>query len=269
MARPEPKEDDRRAVLHRLERRGSVVPEAETPNAQRPALPSRLVFGILAIFVIVALAVWAPWSSEPQELEVASTPSAINFDEPSPATKETEIAPSQPGAQGTAAATADEPTQQQTIMVNVVGHVVNPGVHEVEQGARVKDVIEAAGGATEKADLTRLNLARIVNDEEYLPVLAPGEDVPEVLPPSTGSEPGPSSSQRSGDTHAGESGAVLNLNSASQSELETLPGVGPVMAGRIVDWREQHDGFRSVDELREASGIGPKIFAQLEPLVTV
>lgn len=270
MARPQA-DSDRLAVLRRLERHGPTT-EPDDLRSRRPRLSPRVVVGVITVFAAVFLAIWAPWSPEPEAIEVAADPATADQAAPDSVTAQTPAVslPTQPpvGAPGAAAETPTAGTAAK-IMVNVVGHVKDPGVHEVPEGSRVIDVIEAAGGATQKADLTRLNLARVVGDEEYLAVLATGEEPPEVMAPSTGGASTPTPDPTGGEAGGQGSGGVLDLNTASATELETLPGVGPVMAGRIVDWREQNDGFRSVDELREVSGIGPKVFAQLQPLVTV
>lgn len=266
MARPG-LEDDRRAVLRRIDRH--ALPETDAfseRDGTRPGLSLRIVFAILLALGIGVLAVWAPWKNQPAAVEIPPTAPA--------ATPGVEAQTPSADAQTPSAdvqTPSAETTAQQSLTINIIGHVAEPGVHTVPAGARVIDAIEAAGGPTAKADLTRLNLARTLQDEEFLAVLAADEDPPELLAPYT------PPAAAGGNEHASDpgaetgpgSGAVLNLNTATEAQLQDLPGVGPVMAGRIVAWRQDHDGFRSVDELHEISGVGPKVFAQLEPLVTV
>ncbi len=142
--------------------------------------------------------------------------------------------------------------------MHVVGEVAGPGVVHLPEGSRVTDAIDAAGGALATADLKRINLARALGDGEQVHVPAPGEP---ILPGAFG--PAVTATGRAG------SGAPVRLNSASARELESLPGVGPVLAQRIIDWRDAHGRFSSVEELGEVSGIGEKLLAQLTPKVTV
>lgn len=275
---PRPQSDDHLAVLRRLERHGASTKLPEPDSGRRPGLSPRVVIAILTVFLVIAMAVWAPWSTGPHELEVPEARGAPEKSE-LPGTPGGGLASAQPEVSTPTAPTGQAtpvPTPVETVTIHVTGRVKNPGVYAVPAGSRVIDAIEAAGGATDKADLTRLNLARIVHDEEFLPVLAAGEDPPDLLTPAVGgpgtgavTEPGGGGAAASGGGGAEVSADVLNLNTATEEQLQTLPGVGPVMAERIVEWRTQNDGFRTVDELREVSGIGPKIFAKLADRVTV
>jgi competence protein ComEA len=159
-----------------------------------------------------------------------------------------------PDAPPVAATTAPGPAE---LVVHVAGRVRAPGVVHLPLGSRVLDAVEAAGGADDGVDLSGLNLARLVADgEQVLVGVAP--------PPSAAMIPaGPPGGPATAD------GGPIDLNTATADLLDTLPGVGPTLAGRILEWREQHGRFSSVDELLEVSGIGPKTFAELEPLVTV
>lgn len=150
------------------------------------------------------------------------------------------------------------------VVVHVVGQVRHPGVRRLPVGSRVTDALEAAGGATRKADLGRVNLARVLVDGEQVRVPAPGDPGD----PSAPSGPGGTGGGGAGGATGG-AGAPVSLNTADLVALDTLPGVGPVLAQRIVDWRTAHGRFTSVDELGEVSGIGEKLLAQLTPLVTL
>ncbi|MFE3071704.1 helix-hairpin-helix domain-containing protein [Streptomyces sp. NPDC059247] len=139
------------------------------------------------------------------------------------------------------------------VIVDVGGKVHRPGVLTLPAGSRVADALRAAGGAKENTDLTGLNRARVLLDGEQVLVGLPGISAP---------GPGPGSGAGNGGP-----GVPLSLNTATVEQLDGLPGVGPVLAGHIVDHRTEHGGFRSVGELREVNGIGERRFADLEPLV--
>jgi competence protein ComEA len=117
------------------------------------------------------------------------------------------------------------------------------------------------------ADLNNLNLARVVADGEQIVVPKPGEIVPAAVSPGgPGSGSGPSGQ---GSTGGGSAGGLVDLNTADAAALDSLPGVGPVLSQRILDWRTEHGRFSSVDELGEVSGIGDKLLAQIGPKVRV
>ena len=138
--------------------------------------------------------------------------------------------------------------QAPTIFVHVVGEVANPGIYSVDAGGRVFDAIFAAGGFTEFADQASVNLAREVSDGEQVLILTTGQAV------AAGSA---------------KSSQLLSLNRASQAELEQLPGIGPTLAGRILDWRTANGGFKKKEDLMKVSGIGQKLFASMKDLVTL
>lgn len=159
-----------------------------------------------------------------------------------------------------------------TVTVHVVGQVVRPGVVRLPMGSRVTDAVTRAGGARPGADLSAINLARVLVDGEQVRVPRPGE-TPISVP---GAVPGVGGSPAQGTAGGGAAGggaaaatAPVNLNTAGLADLDRLPGVGPVLAQRILDWRTEHQRFASVDELGEVSGIGDKLLAQLRPKVAV
>ncbi|MEE8602863.1 helix-hairpin-helix domain-containing protein [Euzebya tangerina] len=140
------------------------------------------------------------------------------------------------------------------------GQVVNPGLVHLTEGARVDDAIAAAGGPTSRADLAELNLARVMSDGEQIHVPEPGEEPPREAGPSTTDGSGPSGTPEA---------MPLDLNRADPAELEALPGIGPVTAGRIVAHREQIGGFVDVTQLLEVPGIGPARLAELQRVVRI
>ena len=140
------------------------------------------------------------------------------------------------------------------VIVHVLGAVRTPGIVELRPGDRVVDAIAATGGTTDDADLAGVNLARILADGEQLRVPRVGEAVVPLAPdPAAGG----------GGVAAGSGGAAgaagtVNINTADAAALETLPGVGPVLASSIISWRDENGAFRAVDELLAVSGIGEK-----------
>ncbi|WP_295698282.1 ComEA family DNA-binding protein [Lapillicoccus sp.] len=158
-------------------------------------------------------------------------------------------------------------TVSSTIVVHVVGQVARPGVVTLPAGSRIGDAVTRAGGPLPGADVARLNLAQFLADGEQVYVPRPGEDPPAPIGGSGGSAGGaggPGSAAGGSPTVV-----VVDLNAADLAGLDTLPGVGPVLAQRIVDWRAQHGRFSAVDELGEVSGIGDRLLEQLRPLVRV
>jgi competence protein ComEA len=169
----------------------------------------------------------------------------------------------------TTATVVDEPnktalssTAPPTIAVHVLGAVVNPGVVVLPENARVQEAILACGGLAADAEPAELNFAQVLFDGEQLVIGTRNNPRGEVNGNSSG---GTAAKTTSGSA----TGSRLNLNAATQAQLETLPGVGPVTAGRIIAWREQHGRFSTTAELQEVSGIGVKTYAQLEPYVSV
>jgi len=159
---------------------------------------------------------------------------------------------------GTTGRSSGETKKAERATVHVAGAVAKPGVYDLDAGARVIDAIEAAGGGAPDADLNRLNLAAKVADGQRVLVQRVGEAAPA----------GSSSPGGSGGGSADPSGLV-SLNSATQAELEALPGIGPTLAEAIITERERRGGFRSVNELRDVRGIGEKRFADLKDKVTI
>ncbi len=157
-----------------------------------------------------------------------------------------------------AALAAAEPTDPAVVVVDVAGRVRRPGIATLPAGSRVVDALEAAGGPRRGVDLTSLNLARVLVDGEQVVV---GVPPPGGVAAPAASVPGASS--------AAGSGLLVNINTAGQVELEQLPGVGPVTAQAILQWRADHGQFSAVDELMEVSGIGEATLAKIAPHVTL
>ena len=143
------------------------------------------------------------------------------------------------------------PAVAATVTVHVVGEVRHPGVYELPGGARVRDVVEAAGGLLGASDEAAVNLARIAVDGEQIAVPRKGTtEAGAAGPTGTGASPG-----------------KVDLNTATAAELDALPGVGPATAAKIISDRTANGPFRSVDDLMRVSGIGPAKFDALKDLV--
>ncbi|MFC9670505.1 helix-hairpin-helix domain-containing protein [Streptomyces sp. NPDC056949] len=149
------------------------------------------------------------------------------------------------------------------IVVDVSGKVRNPGIHRLPAGSRVADALRAAGGIRPGVDPTGINRARLLADGEQVVVGAPAAPGGNGSGGSAGSAGSAGTGAGTGATAAGP----IGLNTATAEQLDTLPGVGPVLAQHIIDYRTEHGGFRSVDELREVNGIGDRRFSDLQNLV--
>lgn len=145
-----------------------------------------------------------------------------------------------------------EATEPALVVVHVDGAVGAPGVYELATGSRVADAVELAGGLTEKADTSTLNLALVLTDGEKVYVPEEGEAAPQV---STG--------------ETSSSGGLININTATADELETLPGIGEATAAAIIEDRESNGPFSAPEDLMRVSGIGEKKFARIEGMICV
>jgi len=158
----------------------------------------------------------------------------------------------------------DEETEDnRTVTIHIVGEVQNPGVFTLPYGSRIDHALQLAGGGTVYADLSRINLAAVLRDAIQIRIPAFGEDSYDLLIYDEPETPAPT--QTAGITEAG----LVNVNTASLVELQVLPRIGPAMAQRIIDFREAHGNFASVDELINISGIGEPTLDMLRELVTV
>lgn len=212
----------------------------------RPRGLGRFGAAHLAVIAVVAvlgllIAGWAVLRAQPVSL-VTPVPQ-VGSGSPAPSTG----APMSPSA------------TPAVIMVHVVGAVRKPGLVALPERSRVADAIERAGGLTREADPDRLNLAQLLADGQQVVIGTRDDPAGEV--------------RDGGGTSSGGTdppgGGQLDLNTATQPQLEELPGVGPVTAGKIIAWREQHGRFSRVEELQEVDGIGPKTYAELAPHVRV
>ncbi|MEU5834255.1 ComEA family DNA-binding protein [Streptomyces diacarni] len=220
--------------------------------------PKTLVALALVLLVAVGFAVHHFWTGRPQGVAV---PSAAGAPQGGPTARSPGGASPGPGSGGVpAASTSASPGKR--LVVDVSGKVRDPGVHRLPAGSRVTDALEAAGGLRKGADTSGLNRARLLVDGEQIVVGKPGKGGA-AAPPGATAGGGASTGAASGGP-----AAPISLSAATPEQLETLPGVGPVLAQHIVDYRTEHGGFTSIDQLKEVNGIGEKRFADIKPKVT-
>jgi competence protein ComEA len=241
-------------AAHGLTALGFEAQEAE--QGDEPLAVERT--SVRAVAIAVAATALAAWGVV--HLTSGGTPSALELVPGTPVPSVSGVVPGPSGSapsgatagSGAAAGSGPGASAPDVVVVQVVGQVRRPGLVTLPRGSRVADAVAAAGGLVRGGSSGGLNLAR---------ALADGEQV--VVSPDAVAVTGPSSSD------GGAASAVVDLNAATASDLDTLPGVGPVMAGRILDWRTAHGRFTSVDQLREVSGIGARTFERLKPHVRV
>ncbi len=239
-------------------RRPRQLAEAVLPDTLR----GRVAIGasqvaVLAVLVALGLGVTCWWVVRGRPHEVVAPVVAS----PAAALASLTAAPDPARATdpaGPAAAAPSADVSPATVTVDVAGRVRRPGIAVLGTGARVVDALRKAGGARRGVDLSGLNLARVLVDGEQILVGVPGSPgLPAGAAPAAVPSPGTPGAP------------LVDLNTATEPELEALPEVGPVTAQSILTWRDQHGGFSSVDELLEVDGIGEATLGKLAPLVTV
>lgn len=214
---------------------------------ERCGLERRSVVALAVVLVVAAgFAVQHFWTGRTQDVRAPEVVGAASYGE-GEASAEPGVGPASASAGASAGALAGA-----QIVVDVSGKVREPGIHRLPQGSRVDDALRAAGGVRPGTSTAGLNRARFLVDGEQVVVGAPAP-VPGGAP-----VPGPAGAA---------STAPVSLNTATAEQLDTLPGVGPVLAQHIIDHRTRTGGFRSVEELREVNGIGERRFADLRNLV--
>jgi competence protein ComEA len=228
-----------------------VVPSVPGRHASRRLRVGGLQLGpvhlaVVAVVAALAVGLAAWWAVRDQARAVPVAPAASDA-----AGAATPLAPVVSSDSAGGGPGSSEPGAE--LVVDVAGKVRRPGIAVLPAGARVVDALEAAGGARRGVDLTALNLARpVVDGEQILVGVAPAAGVAGTL-----------------DSPVPGGDALVNLNTADEAALDTLPGVGPVTADAILAWRDSNGGFTSVDELLEVDGIGEATLADLAPLVTL
>lgn len=229
--------------------RGRTASPAPARPRLRLTVGAAVVLLLLGIATTVVVATLGPHGAAETVVPGAGTSDTAGAPD-GPGMSETLAAPDAAGPTNPSGAPASA-----TIFVHILGEVVTPGLYELHAGDRAIDVVAAAGGLTDLADDAQLNLARFLTDGEQIIVPKEGE-----LPPPPGAGvPG---------SGTADAGGLINLNLATADELEDLPGVGPELAGRIVDWRETNGRFATVDDLRNVAGFGDKKLEALRDSAT-
>jgi len=218
--------------------------DAESPPPARARLGIGAGAGIVIVLAVLVVAVLVSALAPRGSSEVLVT---------NPGANTSDSIPDSTGAPGV---DDDGRASAPVIFVHVLGQVAKPGLYELREGARVVDAIAAAGGYTAEADQAQLNLARVVVDGEQLYAPAVGELVPQPA-------------QGQAAASSGSAPAAVNLNTADAAALETLPRIGPETAKKIIDYRDDHGPFTSVDQLLEVPGIGQKTLDGLRDAAVV
>jgi len=163
--------------------------------------------------------------------------------------------------------------EDKLVVVHVSGAVNSPGIVRLAEGERIADAIEKAGGATDEADLSKLNLAYVLEDGVKLRIPKKGESVEEGEYVSEGSgeviEEGATEEKSKNTAETTKKEAVVNINKANQEELTTLPGIGEATAQKIIDYRKENGNFKVIEDIKNVSGIGDSKFNQIKNLIKV
>lgn len=242
------------ALADRLRRRrGSAVrrwvPEGLRGARLDPGRPGAIALALVTAVAALAAAIGV-WGERPRAETLPAAPAAG-------------LSPLVATTAPTAPTAPTEGPDAGSIVVSVVGKVARPGLVRVPAGARLADALEAAGGALPGTDVAVLNLARRLTDGEQLVVGAPAATADALA------SGGAAAGSDGGAGGVPGAGARIDLNSATVAQLDELPGVGPVTAQHIVDWRTRNGRFSRVDQLREIDGIGERKFGRLRELVVV
>ena len=255
---------------------GLWAPRERSPRAALAArLPEAVRHGVLdpgrrGLAALAALALTAAlggawyFASAPSGRE--SRPATARSPSTAASSAATPPASAASGWPGTSSPTPISSPTPAPIVVDVVGKVAAPGVVELPAGARIRDAVDAAGGALPGTDLTALDLASRLSDgqEIFVGIPPPSGEAARAAGGVVGGEPPTTDGGPAGGSGDGSAAsAVVDLNTATLAQLETLPGVGPALAQRILDWRAQHGRFATTAQLQDVSGIGPAKYAAL------
>ena len=151
------------------------------------------------------------------------------------------------------------------IAVHITGEVKKQGLIYLKEGSRVADAIEKAGGETENADLSQINLAYVLQDGQKLYVPNKKEKISQYITEDSGNN----DTEENNASNSNKEDAKVNINTANQSELDSLPGIGPSIAQKIIDYREENGNFKNIEELQNVKGIGDAKYEEIKDRVTV
>ncbi|MFI9076943.1 helix-hairpin-helix domain-containing protein [Streptomyces sioyaensis] len=223
--------------------------------------PKALAALVLVLVVAVGFAVQHFWTGRPEPVRAPAADRFAGASGPAPRSS------SLPSSSSSAAVVANGPPGEagRQLVVDVTGKVRHPGIRRMPPGSRVMDALQAAGGMLRGASIRGLNRARRLTDGEQIVVGAPGGGAGAADAGAGGS--GRGLPNAGGGAGGGGPGSPVSLGSATEQQLDSLPGVGPVLARHIIEFRTQHGGFTSVEQLRQVTGIGDRRFADLRPLV--
>ena len=239
----------------------STDPEEPVRRPRRLAMAPRaaVVAGSVLLVLAVVLALRAVLTSTAAGTTAAARPSAaVSTAGPRAGTATAPVGPAPGGPRSGAG----------SVVVHVTGAVIRPGVVTLGEGSRVNDAISAAGGVSPDADTQQLNLARVLTDGEQIRVPRIGEVLPDPAP-QPGGVATPGAGTAPGKPSDGSASGMVNINTASASDLEKLPGIGSALAQRIVEYRDSHGPFASVDALTDVPGIGKAKLEALREQATV
>lgn len=159
-------------------------------------------------------------------------------------------------------------TEENEVIIHITGSVKNPGIVRLKEGSRIEDAIEAAGGLTENADISKVNLAYVVDDGTKIKIpSSQEEDIGDEEIIDSGS--GENIIIEENTTSSNKSSQTININKATEAELQTLPGIGASLASRIIEYRTQNGKFGSIEEIKNVNGIGDSKFENIKDLISV
>lgn len=159
-------------------------------------------------------------------------------------------------------------TEENEVIIHITGSVKNPGIVRLKEGSRIEDAIEAAGGLTENADISKVNLAYVVDDGIKIKIpSSQEEDIGDEEIIDSGS--GENIIIEKNTTSSNKSSQTININKATETELQTLPGIGASLASRIIEYRSQTGKFGSIEEIKNVNGIGDSKFENIKDLISV
>ncbi|MFE0375998.1 helix-hairpin-helix domain-containing protein [Streptomyces inhibens] len=228
--------------------------------------PKALAALVLVLVVAVGFAVQHFWAGRPEPVHAPAAERSVSAPGPGPGpgSGPDPRSPSLPSSSSTVMASGPPGGAGRQLVVDVAGKVRNPGIHRMPPGSRVFDALRAAGGVLRGASTRGLNRARLLTDGEQIVVGVEGAGTGGGA--GSGDVGGGAAGSGSPGAGGGPSGPV-SLSTATEQQLDALPGVGPVLARHIIEFRTQHGGFTSVEQLRQVTGIGDRRFADLRPLV--